>query len=171
MTAPKRFVRGAAYYTSDLRSVNSTRPGKVRFAMIITGEIAEERRIPCGSIDAPFQARATMGELYEERRQEPRFAAAGKYRLQLPKSGEMEGRMIDLSLNGALLESTISTQAPIGARMPISIEFVGHEPFRGDVVLVRADANQLGVEFYDMDPKNFAALSELIESLRKSTRN
>ena len=55
--------------------------------------------------------------------------------------------------------------------MPISIEFVGHEPFRGDVVLVRADANQLGVEFYDMDPKNFAALSELIESLRKSTRN
>ena len=137
----------------------------------MTGEIAEERRIPCGSIDAPFQARAIMGELYEERRQEPRFAAAGKYRLQLPKSGEMEGRMIDLSLNGALLESTISTQAPIGARMPISIEFVGHEPFRGDVVLVRADANQLGVEFYDMDPKNFAALSELIESLRKSTRN
>jgi PilZ domain len=134
-------------------------------------EIAEERRIPCDSINAPFQARAIMGELYEERRQEPRFAAAGKYRLQLLKSGEMEGRIIDLSLNGALLESTISTQASIGARMPISIEFVGHEPFRGDVVLVRSEANQLGVEFYDMDPKNFAALSELIESLRKSTRN
>jgi hypothetical protein len=112
-----------------------------------------------------------MGELYEERRQEPRFVVAGKYRLQLPKSGEMEGRIIDMSLNGVLLESTINTQAPIGARMPITIEFVGHEPFRGDVVLVRADANQLGVEFYDMDPTNFAALSALIESLRKSGRN
>ncbi|HEX3895585.1 MAG TPA: PilZ domain-containing protein [Rudaea sp.] len=112
-----------------------------------------------------------MGELYEERRQEPRFAAKGKYRLRLPKSGEMEGRIIDLSLNGVLLESAISTQAPIGARMPITIEFAGHEPFRGDVVLVRADASQLGVEFYDMDPTNFAALSELIDSLRKSSRN
>ena len=112
-----------------------------------------------------------MGELYEERRQEPRFAAAGKYRLQLPKSGEMEGRILDLSLNGVLLESSIATQAPIGSRMPITIEFAGHETFRGDVVLVRADAKQLGVEFYDMDPKNFAALSELIESLRKSNRS
>jgi hypothetical protein len=112
-----------------------------------------------------------MGELYEERRQEPRFIAAGKYRLQLPKSGEMEGRIIDLSLNGALLESTISTQAQTGARMPITIEFSGYEPFRGDVVLVRADDKHLGVEFYDMDPKNFAALSELIEALRKSVRN
>ncbi|MEP6485526.1 MAG: PilZ domain-containing protein [Rudaea sp.] len=109
-----------------------------------------------------------MGELYEERRQEPRFSAAGKYRLQLPKSGEMEGRIIDLSLNGALLESAISTQAPIGTRMTITIEFADHETFRGDVVLVRSEGSQLGVEFYDMDPKNFAALSELIQSLRKS---
>ncbi|HEX4481614.1 MAG TPA: PilZ domain-containing protein [Rudaea sp.] len=112
-----------------------------------------------------------MGEIYEERRQEPRFAASGKYRLQLPKSGEMEGRILDLSLNGVLLESSIPTQAPMGSRMPITIEFAGHEAFRGDVVLVRADAQQLGVEFYDMDPKNFAALSELIESLRKSNRS
>ena len=112
-----------------------------------------------------------MGELYEERRREPRFTAAGKYRLQLPKSGEMEGRMIDLSLNGALLESTISTQAPIGTRMTITIDFTGHEPFRGDVVLVRSEGTQLGVEFYDMDPKNFAALSDLIEALRKSGHN
>lgn len=112
-----------------------------------------------------------MGELYEDRRQEPRFAASGRYRLQLPKSGEMEGRIIDLSLNGVLLESAISTQASIGSRMAITIEFAGHEPFRGDVVLVRIGAQQLGVEFYDMDPKSFAALSELIESLRKSHRS
>ncbi len=111
-----------------------------------------------------------MGELYEERRQEPRFTAPGKYRLQLPKSGEMEGRIIDLSLNGALLESAISTQAAIGTHMPITIEFAGHETFRGDVVLVRAEGTSLGVEFYDMDPQNFTALSELIESLRRSRR-
>ena len=64
-----------------------------------------------------------MGELYDERRQEPRFAMTGKYRLQLPKSGEMEARIIDLSLNGVLLESTIATQAPIGSRMAITLEF------------------------------------------------
>jgi hypothetical protein len=112
-----------------------------------------------------------MGELYDERRQEPRFSATGKYRLQLPKSGEMEGRIMDLSLNGVLLESTIAIQAPIGSRMPIAIEFEGHEPFRGDVVLVRIDGQQLGVEFYDMDPKNFTALSELIAWLKKSNRS
>ncbi len=129
----------------------------------------------CDSIAATFQARAAMGELYDERRQEPRFAATGKYRLALPKSGEMEGRIIDLSLNGVLLESTIATQASIGSRMAITIDFAGHEPFRGDVVLVRIGGQQLGVEFYDMDPKNFAALSELITALKKDppflTRN
>jgi len=124
-----------------------------------------------GSIATTFQARATMGELYDERRQEPRFAATGKYRLQLPKSGEMEGRIIDLSLNGVLLESAIATQATIGSRMAITIEYAGREPFRGDVVLVRIDGQQLGVEFYDMDPKNFAALSELIAWLRKSNHS
>jgi hypothetical protein len=45
-----------------------------------------------------------MGELYEERRQEPRFAVPGRYRLETGRVGDVVGRILDLSLNGALFE-------------------------------------------------------------------
>ena len=107
-----------------------------------------------------------MGELYEERRQEPRFTTAGKYRLQRPRAAEIEGKIIDLSLNGALLELGTSTQLETGARHQVSLEFPGLTPFSGDVMLVRVEPSRLGVEFYDMDPQNFAALTALIDALK-----
>ena len=41
---------------------------------------------------------------------------------------------------------------------------------RGDSLLVWVDATRIGIEFYDMDPQNFAALSALIEALSRSHR-
>lgn len=111
-----------------------------------------------------------MGELYEDRRQEPRFTTAGRYRLQTGKGGEIEGRILDLSLNGALLEHAGSAKLQTGTHHPVSLEFAGQPPFHGDSLLVRVDAGRLGIEFYDMDPQNFAALSVLIEALTRANR-
>ena len=111
-----------------------------------------------------------MGELYEERRQEPRFPTNGKYRLQRPRAAEIEGKIIDLSLNGALLELGASTQLEAGVRCQVSLEFPGLPPFSGDVMLVRLEPTRLGVEFYDMDPQNFAALTALIDALKHRRR-
>ena len=111
-----------------------------------------------------------MGEIYEDRRQEPRFTTAGSYRLQTEHSGNLEGRILDLSLNGALLERNSNAELQSGTRLPVALEFVGQLPFRGDVLLVRIDDAHIGIEFYDMDPQNFAALSALIEALTRAHR-
>ncbi len=111
-----------------------------------------------------------MGEIYEDRRQEPRFTTAGNYRLQTARAGAIEGRIIDLSLNGALLERNGSTELRTDARLPVSLEFAGQPPFRGEALLVRIDDAHIGIEFYDMDPQNFAALRALIDALTRSHR-
>lgn len=111
-----------------------------------------------------------MGELYEERRQEPRFTVPGRYRLETGRAGDVQGRILDLSLNGALFEHSGSAKLEPGAHHAVTLEFDGQPPFRGDSLLVRVDNTHIGIEFYDMDPQNFAALSALIEALSHTHR-
>ena len=111
-----------------------------------------------------------MGEIYEDRRQEPRFATAGKYSLEVAKSSSLEGRILDLSLNGAMLERNGSAELKSGSRHPLTLEFAGQPAFRGDALVVYAGKDRIGIEFYDMDPQNFAALSALIEALTRAHR-
>ena len=111
-----------------------------------------------------------MGELYDDRRQEPRFSTAGKYRLQSPGSGDIEGRILDLSLNGVLVEYTGSAKPQTGTRHSLVLEFEGQQPFQGDALLVWVNDSHMGIEFYDMDPQNFAALTSLIDALDRANR-
>jgi PilZ domain len=111
-----------------------------------------------------------MGEIYEDRRQEPRFATAGKYSLELSSSSNLEGRILDLSLNGAMLERTSSAEIKSGSRHRLVLEFTGQPAFRGDALLVYVGSRRIGIEFYDMDPQNFASLSNLIEALTRAHR-
>lgn len=110
-----------------------------------------------------------MGEFFEDRRQEPRFSTAGRYRLEL-SAGAAEGRILDLSLNGALLERNGQSALQPGERRAVSLEFTGHPVFQADVLLIRVDGTHIGIEFYDMDPQNFAALSTLIDALHRAQR-
>jgi len=111
-----------------------------------------------------------MGELYDDRRQEPRFSTAGKYRLENAGSS-IEGRILDLSLNGVLLEYTGGAKLPTGTRHSLILEFEGQPPFQGDTLLVWVNESHLGIEFYDMDPQNFAALTALIDALDRANRS
>lgn len=111
-----------------------------------------------------------MGEIYEDRRQEPRFTTAGKYSLDTARSGNLEGRILDLSLNGAMLECTSKADLQAGTHHRVSLDFTGQTPFHGDALLVYIGDERIGIEFYDMDPQNFAALSALIESLTRANR-
>lgn len=111
-----------------------------------------------------------MGEIYEDRRQEPRFTTAGKYSLETARSGNVEGRILDLSLNGAMLERSSKAELKAGSRHRLLLEFTGQPAFRGDALLVYVGGERIGIEFYDMDPQNFAALSALIEALTRANR-
>jgi hypothetical protein len=113
-----------------------------------------------------------MGELYEDRRQEPRFSTAGKYRLQNAgaDASDVGGRVLDLSLNGVLLEYTGDAPLQAGKRHGLILEFEGQPPFQADSLLVWADDKHLGIEFYDMDTQNFTALTNLIDALDRANR-
>lgn len=113
-----------------------------------------------------------MGELYEDRRQEPRFTTGGKYRLQNagPAGTDIEGRILDLSLNGVLLEYSGAAKLHAGTRHSLVLEFDGQPPFQGDTLLVWANGSHIGIEFYDMDPQNFTALTTLIDALDRANR-
>jgi hypothetical protein len=140
-----------------------------------TGEII--RRCVCESAEMRVIASMhgpshviAMGEIYEDRRQEPRFATAGKYSLEMSASSALQGRILDLSLNGAMLERNGSAEIKPGTRHRLSLEFTGQPPFHGDALLVYVGKERIGIEFYDMDPQNFAALSSLIEALTRAHR-
>lgn len=109
-----------------------------------------------------------MGELYEDRRQEPRFATSGTYELDgaVPDSPN-RGRILDLSLNGAKLEHSGAISVKPGERRRVTLSFDGYPSFQGDVLVVHVDSARIGIEFYDMDPKNFAALTGLIDAFNR----
>lgn len=109
-----------------------------------------------------------MAELFDDRRQEPRFNSTGTYQLETDKQGAFEGKILDLSLNGAALERSDARAIEPGKRQRIRLHFNECEPFQGEASIVHVDARRIGIEFYDMDPENFAHLTTLIEALRQA---
>lgn len=107
-----------------------------------------------------------MGELYDDRRQEPRFATSGTYRLQAG-SGGAPGRILDLSLNGAMLEYVADQPLEAGARVNVVFVLPGQPEFAADVLVQHIANGRAGVEFYDMSPDHFSALARLVEQHRR----
>jgi len=108
-----------------------------------------------------------MGELYDERRQEPRFATSGTYTLQSGSTGS-PGRVFDLSLNGAMLEEVPGQPLATGTRVLLVLSFPGQPDFAADVLVQHIANGRVGVEFYDMSPDHFSALARLVEQHRRS---
>jgi PilZ domain len=109
-----------------------------------------------------------MAELFDDRRQEPRFNSTGTYQLETDRQGVFDGKILDLSLNGAALERADARSLEAGKRYRIRLRFNDCEPFQGEALVVHVDAKRIGIEFYDMDPENFAHLTTLIEALRQT---
>lgn len=107
-----------------------------------------------------------MGELYDDRRQEPRFATSGTYHLQAGARGA-PARILDLSLNGAMLEKTDDQPLEAGARVNLVLSFPGQPEFAADVLVQHIANDRVGVEFYDMSPDHFTALAKLVEQHRR----
>lgn len=107
-----------------------------------------------------------MGELYDDRRQEPRFTTAGTYHLQSGSTGS-PGRVHDLSLNGAMLEELPGQPLATGGRVNIVLSFPGQPEFVADVLVQHIANGRVGVEFYDMSPEHFSALARLVEQHRR----
>ena len=108
-----------------------------------------------------------MGELYDDRRQEPRFLTAGNYYLTHGSRGP-SGRIFDLSVNGAMLEHCDGQPLESGTRTSITLNFTGQPEFVADVLIQHIAGDRVGVEFYDMSQEHFATLATLIEQHQRS---
>jgi hypothetical protein len=108
-----------------------------------------------------------MGELYDDRRQEPRYATSGIYYVGTSGSG-VPGRILDLSVNGAMLEQVEGQVLTAGSRVNIVLSLAGQPEFIADVLVQHIVNDRIGIEFYDMSPEHFSTLAKLIEQHQRS---
>jgi hypothetical protein len=108
-----------------------------------------------------------MGELYDDRRQEPRFATSGIYYVQ-SAGRSRPGRILDLSVNGAMLEVVEGQPLNAGDRTNVVLSFAGQPEFVADVLVQHIVNGRVGVEFYDMSPEHFSTLATLIDQHQRS---
>lgn len=110
-----------------------------------------------------------------ERRLEPRYAIAGEVLVRLIGA---DGRLsdahavdiLDISLNGALLSlpSTLKLESQQALQLEITVQSTMHLAARAHVAHVHTD--RFGVEFSDMDPRDFDIFCGLVLMLAQRSR-
>jgi hypothetical protein len=110
-----------------------------------------------------------MPDLYDERRQEPRFRTSGEVAFDV-QGRAFRGEVLDLSLNGLKVARPAQFNLPEGARFKLTLQIPGVDPFAAEVMLVHAEGAHLGLEFYDMPPRDFGLLAGLIEQFARLRR-
>ena len=110
-----------------------------------------------------------MPEIYDDRRQEPRFAASGEVRFVAGDASYCTD-VLDMSLNGVKITRPDGFALPKGERFRIELLIPGTDSFNAEVMLVHLEPSQLGVEFYDMPPRDFGLLAALIEQFLRLRR-
>ena len=103
-----------------------------------------------------------MREIFDDRRQEPRFSTSGTVRFAL-EGLHYDAAVLDLSLNGVKVSRPEGWSPAKGERYRVEIEIPGADRFAAEIVLVYLDDAELGLEFHDMPPRDFTVLRSLIE--------
>ena len=103
-----------------------------------------------------------MREIFDDRRQEPRFPTRGTASYALGER-RLESAVHDLSLNGVKVGLPDGPAPTHGSRFTVELDIPGAARFTAEVAVVYADAGELGLEFHDMPPRDFTVLVALIE--------
>lgn len=109
---------------------------------------------------------ADMGHVILDRRQEPRFELPGRFRCIAPAG--LNGRVIDLSLNGALLEADAEPACKSTEIIEILLELDDTRPFAAKARVAHVHERRIGIEFSEIEPPAFEQLSELVLSLKRA---
>ncbi len=107
-----------------------------------------------------------MGHVILDRRQEPRFALPGRFRVVSEQP--ISGRVIDISLNGALLEQQQGSLGVIGNRVELLLELDESRPFTAQARVAHIEGLRIGVEFHEIEPAAFQQLAELVLALKRA---
>lgn len=107
-----------------------------------------------------------MGYVILDRRQEPRFELPGRFRCISPAG--INGRVIDLSLNGALLEADVEPTCRSTDVIELLLELDETRPFAVKARVAHVQGLRIGTEFHEIEPPAFEQLSELVLALRRA---
>ena len=110
-----------------------------------------------------------MPELYDERRTEPRFPTSGEASFQA-HGREWSAEILDLSLNGLKISRPPGFDTTPAMKFRVRLAIPGIDAFSADLLLHHAEGAQLGLEFYDMPPQDFAVLAGAIEQFQRLRR-
>lgn len=99
----------------------------------------------------------------DERRRFSRIPFDAQAVLRAPGGGEWRGRLLDLSLKGALLERPTGWNAEPGADLALEILLDAGACIRMEVAVVHAEADHLGLRCLHIDLDSIAHLRRLME--------
>lgn len=107
-----------------------------------------------------------MEPVMQDRRHEPRFPLPGRFRSIAPAG--LCGRVLDLSLNGALLECDDKPQCAMGEHVEMLLELDDSQPFAAKARVAHVEGQRLGIEFHEIEPPAFEQLSDLVLTLKRA---
>ncbi len=107
-----------------------------------------------------------MNRVILDRRQEPRFELPGHFRCVTPPG--LQGRVLDLSLNGALLEASEVPTCTAGEVIDVMFELDDSRPFAANARIAHVHENKIGIEFHGIEPQAFEHLSALVLALKRA---
>lgn len=111
-----------------------------------------------------------MAEHHDDRRQEPRYRTAGSASFTAGKRA-YRALVLDLSLNGLKITQPEGFGLAKGEHFKLTLSVGSNPPFVAEVKLVHIETALLGLEFYDMPPRDFGLLAGLIEHFQRATRS
>ena len=80
----------------------------------------------------------------------------------------LNGRLVDLSLNGALLECDSDPNCSAGDLVELLLELEEARPFAVHARVAHKVARRLGIEFSEIEQPAFEQLSDLVLSLKRA---
>jgi hypothetical protein len=110
-----------------------------------------------------------MAEHHDDRRQEPRYRTAGSATFTVGKR-PFRALVLDLSLNGLKVTRPDSLVLAKGEHVKLTLSVGSNPPFVAEVKLAHVETSLLGLEFYDMPPRDFGVLAGLIEHFQHDKR-
>ncbi|MBS1799925.1 MAG: PilZ domain-containing protein [Acidobacteria bacterium] len=106
----------------------------------------------------------------KERRRSPRYGCHGPADFRVHNWYLRRGRILDLCLDGCLLQPNLSTGYRPGDVIDLRFE-INHLCFRASCIVRRVNPdNTLGVELLKLSGRNHAQLAELIAELDTSDK-
>ncbi len=117
-------------------------------------------------LNSTAEVSGQMGHVILDRRQEPRFALPGRFRVVAEQA--IAGLVIDVSLNGALLEQQEGSFGAIGNHVELLLELDEKRPFAAQARVAHIDGARIGVEFQEIEPAAFQQLAVIVELLKRA---